>query len=205
MSLKKLQEVSGATPDGHFGPNTFKTTGAYLGITSHARCVHFFAQTGHETGDFKRFSENLNYSATALRQVFRKYFPTDEVAQEYERKPERIANRVYADRMGNGAEASGDGWKYRGRGALQLTGKNNYQTFSESINEPKVLSDPDLVAERYAFESAVFFFDENNLWPICDEGLDRGTIEKLTRRINGGLNGIEHRVELTETYSKYDF
>lgn len=204
MSLKKLQELCGIAPDGVFGPNTFRAGGAYLGLTSHASCVHFFAQTGHETGDFKWFSENLNYSATALRRVFGKYFTNDQIAAEYARQPGKIANRVYANRMGNGPEASGDGWKYRGRGALQLTGKNNYTAFSEYAKDPGILIDPSTVADQYSFTSALFFFDKNNLWDICEEGFSRETIKKLTRRINGGLNGIDHRIVLTEKYSEYE-
>ena len=205
MSLKKLQELCNVTVDGLFGQNTFKAGGRYLDITNHARCVHFFAQTGHETGGFKLFEENLNYSSQALKKVFGKYFSDDESVEEYARKPERIANRVYANRMGNGVEESGDGWRYRGRGALQLTGKNNYTAFSEIVNDPAVLADPSVVAGKYSFISAMFFFDENDLWHICDEGFDRSTIERLTRRINGGLNGIDHRVTLTEKYSQYTF
>ena len=191
------------TSDGLFGKNTFKAGAAYLGIKVQARAVHFFAQVGHETGNFKSFTENLNYSAQALRNTFGKYFPDEATAQQYARKPEMIANRVYANRMGNGGPDSGDGWKYRGRGALQLTGKNNYTAFSEAINDPEVLTNPSVVAEKYSFTSAMFFFDKNNLWPICEEGFSENTIEKLTRRINGGLNGIDHRIALTWKYRSY--
>ena len=130
----------------------------------------FFAQVAHETGMFKTFSENLNYSAKGLRRIFGKYFPDDEIAEEYARQPERIANRVYANRMGNGSPETGDGWNFRGRGALQLTGRNNYTDFSQVLNDPEVLTDPSIVAEKYSFTSAVFFFDKNNLWGICEEG-----------------------------------
>lgn len=203
MSLKILQQQAGVTPDGKFGKNTFKAGAAYLGITVHARAVHFFAQVAHESGMFKHFSENLNYSADSLLRVFKKYFPDIEIAEIYARDQERIANRVYANRMGNGDYKSGDGWKFRGRGAIQLTGTDNYTAFSNSINEPEILINPELVAKKYAFTSAMYFFDKNKLWQICDEGLSEATIEKLTKKINGGLNGIEHRKELTLKYRKY--
>jgi putative chitinase len=203
MSLKTLQQLAGVTPDGGFGPNTFKAAAAYLGITSHPRAVHFFAQTGHETGTFSTFSENLNYSAEGLRKTFGKYFPDDAIAQNYARQKERIASRVYANRMGNGDEASGDGWTYRGRGALQLTGKENYLAFSRAVNDPEVMTNPDVVADKYSFNSAIFFFDKNNLWSICDEGFSEDTIKKLTYKINGGYNGLDHRIELTRKYSAY--
>jgi putative chitinase len=165
------------------------------------RAAHFFAQTAHESGNFKAFSENLNYGAAGLRSVFGKYFPADELAAEYERQPEKIANRVYANRMSNGDEASGDGWKYRGRGALQLTGKANYQEFANYVQDQSVLSDPDLVATKYSFESALFFFDKNGLWKICDEGLSEDTIVKLTKRINGGTHGLQDRIEKTKKFA----
>ena len=203
MSIKKLQELSGIAPDGLFGEQTFKAGSAYLGITEHTHGVHFFAQVGHETGNFRTFTENLNYSAQALRKTFGKYFPDAETAEKYARRPEMIANRVYANRMGNGSPESGDGWRFRGRGALQLTGKDNYSAFARAVNDPEVLDNPAIVAEKYAFTSAKFFFDKNNLWRICEEGFSRQTIKKLTRRINGGLNGIDHRVALTRKFSTY--
>ena len=201
MSLKKLQETIGITADGLFGPNTFKHAKEHFGL-SDVRAVHFFAQVAHETGNFRAFSENLNYSAKGLQAIFGKYFPGN-LEESYARKPEKIANRVYANRMGNGDEASGDGWKYRGRGALQLTGKNNYQAFSEYLGKPEILDNPDPVAEDYSFQSALFFFERNDLWSICDQGLDEETVKKLTRRINGGYNGLDHRIELTNKYKRY--
>ncbi len=203
MSLKALQKSAGVTPDGKFGKNTFKAGATYLGITVHERAVHFFAQLAHESQLFTRFTENLNYRASALLKVFSSYFPDQEIADIYAHDPERIANRVYANRNGNGDYKSGDGWKYRGRGAIQLTGKDNYTAFSESINNPEVLIKPEIVAQKYAFTSAMFFFDKNKLWKICDEGFSMQTIEKLTRKINGGLNGIEERKALTLIYKRY--
>jgi putative chitinase len=164
------------------------------------RAAHFFGQTAHETGNFKAFSENLNYGAKGLLGIFRKYFPTEELALQYERNPEKIANRVYGSRMGNGDEASGDGWKFIGRGALQLTGKDNYKAFSDYLKNPAIMQTPDLVANELAFESAIFFFDRNKLWDICDKGVDKDTITALTRRINGGTHGLEDRLQKTAVY-----
>jgi putative chitinase len=201
MSLKKLQEKIGATPDGSFGPNTLKKAMEYYKMTPE-RAAHFFAQTAHETGEFKLFSENLNYSAKGLQTTFGKYFPGN-LEESYARQPEKIASRVYADRMGNGNEASKDGWLFRGRGALQLTGKSNYKAFSDYLKKPEVMTNPDLVANDFAFESAIFFFDKNKLWDICDKGISDATILSLTKRINGGTNGLDHRSALTKKYYEW--
>lgn len=201
MSLKSLQTKIGVTADGAFGPGTLKAAMAYYKLTP-IRATHFFAQTGHETGEFKLFAENLNYSADGLKKIFPKYFPGT-LAEGYARNPEKIANLVYGNRMGNGAEASGDGYKFRGRGALQLTGKSNYEAFSKYLNKPEIMTNPDLVATEYAFESAMFFFDRNKLWDICDKGVDDATITALTKRINGGTIGLDHRKALTLKYYGY--
>ena len=198
MSLKNLQTKIGVTADGAFGPGTLKAAMAYYKMTPE-RAAHFFAQTAHETGGFKAFSENLNYSADGLQKIFGKYFP-GLLEESYARNPEKIANRVYADRMGNGSEASGDGWKYRGRGALQLTGKANYKAFSDYLKNPLIMEQPDLVAGELAFESAMFFFDKNKLWDICDKGVTKETILALTKRINGGTHGLADREEKTFKY-----
>ena len=199
--IKLLQEKIGVVADGAFGPNTLRAAMAFYELTPY-KAAHFFAQTGHETAEFKLFSENLNYSASGLSKIFGRYFPGD-LEKEYAREPEKIASRVYGNRMGNGGEESGDGWKYRGRGALQLTGKNNYTAFSKYLDKPEILDNPDLVSNEYAFESAMFFFDKNNLWSICDKGIDSNTMTKLTKRINGGTNGLEHRKVLTLKYYEY--
>ena len=195
MSLKNLQSKIGVTADGAFGPGTLKAAMAYYKMTPE-RAAHFFAQTAHETGGFKAFSENLNYSADGLQKIFGKYFP-GVLEESYARNPEKIANRVYADRMGNGSESSGDGWKYRGRGALQLTGKSNYKAFSDYLKNPLIMEQPDLVAGELSFESAMFFFDKNKLWEICDKGVNKDTILALTKRINGGTHGLADREEKT--------
>jgi putative chitinase len=201
MSLKSLQERAGVAADGAFGPGTMKAAMTLLKLTP-IRAAHFFAQTSHETGGFKAFSENLNYSAQGLQGIFGKYFPGN-LEESYARQPEKIANRVYADRMGNGNEASGDGWKYRGRGALQLTGKANYEAFAKYLGTNEVLENPDLVATKYAFESAMFFFERNKLWNICDQGINDVAILALTKRINGGTHGLEDRKAKTYKYYEY--
>lgn len=204
MSLKSLQEkigFTGAQVDGDFGPGTMKKAMEFYKLTP-VRAAHFFAQTSHETGGFKAFSENLNYSAQGLQGIFGKYFPGN-LEESYARQPEKIANRVYADRMSNGNEASGDGWKYRGRGALQLTGKANYEAFAKYLGHNEVLENPDLVATKYAFESAMFFFERNKLWTICDKGINDAAILALTKRINGGTHGLEDRKVKTYKYYQY--
>ena len=198
MSLKSLQEKIGVTADGAFGPGTLKAAMNFFKMTPE-RAAHFFAQTGHETGEFKLFTENLNYSADGLKKIFGKYFPGDS-ANSYARNPEKIANKVYSSRMGNADEASGDGFKFRGRGALQTTGKNNYVALSAYLKNPEIMTTPDLVASTFAFESAMFFFEANKLWSICDKGVNDASIKELTKRINGGFNGLEHRVALTKKY-----
>lgn len=199
MSLVALQKKIGVTADGAWGPGTLKAAASYYKLTP-ARAAHFFGQTAHETGGFKAFTENLNYGAKGLRGIFGKYFPTDAIALQYERKPERIANRVYASRMGNGPESSGDGWKYRGRGALQLTGRDNYLAFSKYCNRPDVMTNPDLVATELAFESAMFFFERNKLWAICDQGVNDASILSVSKKVNGGTHGLEDRKAKTKTY-----
>lgn len=202
MSLKNLQEKIGATPDGVFGPNTMKLATKYFNLTPF-QSAHFFGQVAHETGNFTVFEENLNYSTEGLLKTFKKYFPTYTLAQEYARRPQRIANRVYANRMGNGDEASGDGWRYRGRGAIQLTGKFNYGKFATYSKDQRILLEPGIVATEYAFESALFFFETNYLWKICDQGIHSRVITQLTRRINGGTNGLDDRIQKTLKYYEY--
>ena len=199
MSLVALQKKIGVTADGAFGPGTMKAAMAFYKMTP-VRAAHFFAQTAHESGNFKAFSENLNYSADGLQKIFGKYFDAASAAKAA-RNPEKIANRVYANRMGNGNEASGDGWKYRGRGALQLTGKDNYKAFADYLKKPEIMDNPDLVATEYSFESAIFFFERNKLWAICDKGIDDATITALTKRINGGTHGLDDRKEKTKKFA----
>lgn len=185
----KLDALKGHVPQAII--DQIPDTASRFGISTPLRLAHFLAQTHHETGGFRLFTENLNYSAKGLCGIFRKYFPSVTIAMQYERKPEKIANRVYASRMGNGNEASGDGWKHRGRGALQTTGKSNYQDFANFMQMPEIMTNPDLVATKYALASAGFFFKRNNLWAICDRGADKTTVMALRKRVNGGLIGID--------------
>lgn len=168
-------------------------------ITNSLRLAHFLAQCAHESGSFKVLNENLNYSAERLQKIFGKYFPTATLANEYARKPEKIGNRVYANRMGNGDEASGDGYKFRGRGYIQLTGKNNYKEFSDFIKEDCV-ANPDLVATKYPLTSAAFFFNKNDLWRICDRGDSPDVVKAVTVRVNGGTHGLADRQQKFDTY-----
>jgi putative chitinase len=202
MSLVKLQEKIGIPADGAFGPGTLKAAAAHYKLNK-VRAAHFFAQCAHESGNWKATSENLNYGAKGLRGIFGKYFPTDALAKAYERQPAKIANKVYGNRMGNGPESSGDGWKFRGRGFLQLTGHDNYKALSQYINRPDVMENPDLVAGELAIESALWFFDRNKLWGICDQGINDAAILALTKRINGGTHGLEDRKLKTKKYATW--
>lgn len=159
-------------------------------INTPLRAVHFIAQIAHESGSFKYRVENLNYSAQALRAVFGKYFPTEELANVYARKPEQIANRVYANRMNNGNEESGDGWKYRGRGLIQLTGKENYTKCGGAL-KIDLVNKPDLLAQdaNAAVAAACWFWDSRKLNAYADQD----DIRSVTKRINGGYNGLEDR------------
>lgn len=165
------------------------------------RLAHFLAQCGHESGGFKAVSENLNYSAKGLLGTFPKYFNST-TASQYERKPEMIASKVYGGRMGNGAESTKEGYKFRGRGYIQLTGKSNYTNFSKFIGEDTV-SNPDLVANKYPLASAAFFFDSNKLWSICDKGSDDATVTAVTKRVNGGTLGLADRISHFKEYYSY--
>ena len=162
-------------------------------IDSPLRLAHFLSQCAHESGNFKAVTENLNYGAAGLRSIFGKYFKDDASAKAFERKPEKIANKVYASRMGNGDEASGDGWKFRGRGYIQLTGKDNYSQFDKVV-EDDILANPDLIATKYPLMSAAFFFEKNNLWKVCDGGADKEDVIAVTKRVNGGTHGLEDRL-----------
>lgn len=167
-------------------------------ITNKLRLAHFLSQCSHESGNFKLVFENLNYSAKGLRNTFGKYFPGT-LAESYEKQPEKIASRVYGGRMGNGDETTKDGFKFRGRGYIQLTGKGNYEKFTKFIGEDCV-SNPDLVATKYPLASAGFFFTNNNLWSICDKGSTDDVVRSLTKRINGGTNGLEDRIKKFKKY-----
>ena len=167
-------------------------------ITTNLRLAHFLSQCSHESGNFTITTENLYYSADGLKKVFGKYFPNN-LSESYAKQPEKIASRVYGNRMGNGDELTKDGWKYRGRGYVQMTGKENYEFFSNFIGEDCV-SNPDLVSTKYPLASAAYFFNANGLWSICDKGSDDKTVGLVTKRVNGGTNGLDERLENFKKY-----
>lgn len=194
MNLEKLK---GHIPDAIIAqlPDTI----AKFELNTPLRLAHFLAQAGHESGGFKVLNENLNYGAKGLRSIFGKYFPDDATALAYERKPEKIANVVYASRMGNGDKTSGDGYKFRGRGCIQLTGKDNYVAFGKSINED-IAANPDLVATKYPLLSAAWFFHKNGLHKIADGGATDAVVTSVTKRVNGGTIGLPDRIKHFKEY-----
>lgn len=201
--LAALQSKCGITADGKWGPGTYKAARDFFKLTNN-QAAHFFGQCAHESGGFKVFSENLNYSADGLNKIFPKYFiKAGRNAAQYARKPEKIANVVYAGRMGNGPESSGDGWRYRGRGPIQLTGKDNYTAFAKDIGRPDVLTNPDLVVGELAFESALWFFRKNGLLAIADKGVTDAVITQITKRVNGGTHGLDDRLKKTKQYANW--
>jgi putative chitinase len=173
---------------------------AKFGITTNLRLAHFLAQCALESTNFTAVVENLNYSAQRLLQVFPKYFKNVDV-NAYARNPQKIGSRVYANRMGNGDEASGDGFSYRGRGYIQLTGKNNYSSFSQFIGEDCV-ANPDLVATKHPLASAAFYFNSNNIWAICDQGPSDATVTKVSKAVNGGTTGLAERLQNFKSFFK---
>jgi putative chitinase len=193
----KIDKLKGHIPDAVLSqiPDTI----AKFELNTPLRLAHFLAQCGHESGGFKFLRENLNYSAKGLMGIFKKYFPTEAVANQYQRQPDKIANKVYASRMGNGPEATGDGSKFKGRGFIQLTGKDNYTAFSKSIGEDCV-ANPDLVATKYPLASAAWFFHKNGLHKMADEGASDLVVTKVTKRVNGGTIGLPDRIKHFKEY-----
>lgn len=169
-------------------------------INTPLRLAHFLAQCGHESAGFKATQENLNYSADGLNKIFGKYFKTVSAAS-YARQPEKIASRVYADRMGNGNEASKDGWKYRGRGYIQLTGKSNYTEFDKSVDED-VVANPDLVASKYPLLSAAWYWNSRSLNASADKGATDAVVTEITKKVNGGTIGLADRIKHFKEYYK---
>jgi putative chitinase len=168
-----------------------------FGIDTPVELAHFLAQCGHESGGFRVVNENLNYSAKGLLGIFKKYFPTQALAEQYQRKPEKIANRVYGGRMGNGDEASGEGFKFRGRGYIQLTGKQNYTAFGKAIGVD-IVANPDLVATKYPLLSAAWFFSKNCLGR-CKDASDASVLS-VTKCVNGGTIGLADRQKHFKEY-----
>jgi putative chitinase len=169
-------------------------------INSSLRLAHFLAQCAHESGNFTITEENLNYSAERLKKVFPKYF-SGNLANRYARQPEKIASRVYGDRMGNGDEASKEGYKFRGRGYIQLTGKDNYREFAKTV-EDNIINDPDLVASTYPLLSAAWFWTSKSLNDIADKGANDAIVTNITTEVNGGLNGLAERIQIFKLFAK---
>jgi putative chitinase len=191
----KLDKLKGHIPDVVIAQ--IPDTAAKFKIDTPLKLAHFLAQCGHESGGFKVTQENLNYSAKGLMGIFKKYFPTDVKAKDYERKPEKIANLVYGNRMGNGPESSGEGYKFRGRGYIQLTGKDNYTAFGKAIGED-IVSNPDLVASKYPLLSAAWFFSKNCLGR-CTDASD-AAVTSVTKCVNGGTIGLPDRIKHFKEY-----
>ena len=197
-ALRKLQERCGVVADAAFGRNTAKAIGEHFELNS-KRAAHLLGQVVHESGTFKYTEENLNYSVDACLRVFGKYFKSEEQAKPYARNPKALADKVYGHRGGN----EGQGFAWRGRGFLQLTFRDNYRAFASDMRLPDVMDNPDLVASDYAMESAIWYFRRNNLWTICDEGVTDEVIKKVTKKVNGGYNGLDHRIK--ETHKIYNW
>lgn len=191
MNLK-LDKLKGHVPDKVIAqiPDVVQK----MGINTPLRLAHFLAQCAHESGGFKLVQENLNYSVKGLLLIFKKYFPTEALAAAYARQPEKIANRVYGTRIGNGPESSGDGYRYRGRGYIQLTGKSNYVAFDASVPD-NVIDNPDLVATKYPLLSAAWFWRKNNLNTLADKGSTDAHVTAVTKRVNGGTHGLADRLK----------
>ena len=192
-----LTKLKGHIPDSVI--TQIPETAAKFGIDTPLRLAHFLAQCGHESGGFRLTKENLNYSAKGLKGIFAKYFKEAGLAEQYERKPEKIANRVYGGRMGNGPESSGDGSKYCGRGYIQLTGKDNYVAFGKSINEDLTLN-PEKVSTHYPLLSAAWFFTKNGLHKLADGGATDAVVTQITKRVNGGTIGLPDRIKHFKEY-----
>jgi putative chitinase len=191
----KLDKLKGHIPDSVIAqiPEVMEK----FKIDTPVELAHFLSQCGHESGGFKVVNENLNYGAKGLLGIFKKYFPTEEKAKLYERKPEKIANLVYGGRMGNGVEATGEGWKYRGRGYIQLTGKANYTEFDKIVTE-NIVENPDLVATKYPLLSAAWFFSKNCLGR-CKDATD-ASVTAVTKCVNGGTIGLADRQKHFKEY-----
>ncbi len=194
-ALKQLQEKCGVAADGAFGPNTAKAIVSHYEL-SPKRGAHLLGQVVHESGSFKYTRENLNYSVEAIMKVWPSRFPTKESAEPFARNPKALAENVYFDRMGNDTKEKASA--YIGRGFLQLTGYNNVRSFASDMRVPEVLDNPQLLEEDYAMDTALWFFKKNNLWTICDEGVNDDTIKRLTKRVNGGYTGLDHRKKETK-------
>ena len=196
-NIMNVDKLKGHVPDTVIAQ--IPDVAAKFEINTALRLAHFLAQCGHESGGFKHTNENLNYSADGLKKIFPKYFTQAGLAESYARQPEKIASRVYGGRMGNGDETTKEGYKFRGRGYIQLTGKSNYSEFDKFVNED-ILANPDLVATQYPLLSAAWFFHKNGLNAIADKGADDATVTAVTKRVNGGTIGLPDRIKHFKEY-----
>jgi putative chitinase len=192
-AMKTLQAKVGVTADGAFGPNTARAIAKHYGLSA-KRAAHLLGQASHESGGFKLVRENLNYSAETMVRVWPTRFKTVAEAEPFARNPKALADKVYSNRMGNG---EGQGHIYIGRGFLQLTGKDNYKSFAADMDAPEIMKDPELVETKYAFETALWFFQKNGLFDIADKGVSDDVIKQITKRVNGGYVGLDHRIKET--------
>jgi len=193
-AMKKLQEKCGVAADGAFGPNTARAIAKHYEL-SPERGAHLLGQASHESGGLKTTRENLNYSAETMCKVWPSRFKSVAEAAPYARNPKALADKVYSGRMGNG---EGEGHIWIGRGFLQLTGKDNYRSFASDMRVPDVMENPSLVETDYAMETALWFFEKNGLFAIADKGVNEDTIKQITKRVNGGYTGLDHRKKETE-------
>jgi putative chitinase len=193
-AMKQLQAKCGVTPDGSFGPNTARAIAKHYDLKPE-RAAHLLGQASHESGGFKLTRENLNYSAEVMCRVWPNRFKTVEYAAPFARNPKALAESVYFGRMGNISKEMAS--LYIGRGFVQLTGYDNHKAFAHDMNRPDVLTDPSLLESELAFESALWFFQKNDLFKIADEGVNDDTIKRITKRVNGGYHGLDHRTEET--------
>lgn len=196
-ALKLLQKTCGVTPDGAFGPNTARAIAKHYGLDA-KRGAHLLGQAAHESGNFMISEENLYYRASTMCRVWPSRFKSEAEAEPYAKNPEKLANKVYSGRMGNGPESSGDGWKYAGKGFIQLTGKDNTRAFAEHIGRDSLVDDPSPIADELAMDSAIFFFEKNGLFNLADEGVTDDVIKRITKKVNGGYHGLDDRKEKTK-------
>jgi putative chitinase len=197
--VQLLQDKLGLKPDGNIGPITFGALRMHWDLTG-IQLAHFLGQCEHETGGFRLFEENLNYSESGLLSIFARHYPDKLLALKHSRKPSVIANHVYGNRMGN--NQPNDGWHFRGRGAIQLTGRTNYRLFAEWVKDQSVMTNPDQVANKYAFDSAMWYFQERRIFSLCND-LNQETITRVTRLVNGGVNGLQDRISKTLKYQSF--
>lgn len=196
-ALKLLQATVGTVPDGAFGPNTARKICGHYRLSS-AVGAHLLGQCHHESAGFQITEENLNYSSEALMRVWPHRFPSIGSTAALARNPEAMANNVYANRMGNGDEASGDGYKFRGKGFIQLTGRDNTTRFADAINRPGLVEDPSPITTKFAFLAALWFFDVNGLMRLAEDGVNDSVIGRVTKRVNGGHTGLDDRIVWTK-------